>query len=266
MRKILIISVIFLFLNSFFSCVVKKEYLVLEKKLNRTKKELFFEKKRNRALQFLFTDIAQKNDISFKDLLSTIEIINNDLQKNNLNLETEVDDLLFQLNKKDMIIAIQNMVINQKKRKKEKTDASLKTSLILSGFNYKKAEDSFIITFLNAHLFKQYVNVSRKGKKKLNKFSKILLSNKNYNISVNGHSDKTPIGKKLKERFPSNWHISSARAAAVTLFLQRTGISPNRLSSCGLSYYHPAASNKTKNGRVQNRRIEIILTPIVDFF
>ncbi len=266
MRKFLILLITCLFLFSFFSCVAKKEYLSLEKKFDKTKKELYLEKKRNKSLQFLFTDIAQRNDISFKDLLSTIKVINTDLQKNNVTLETEVEDLFIQLNKKDMIIAIQNIVIDQKKKKKKYSDGNLKTSLILSGFNYKKTEDSFTITFLNSQLFKQYINISNKGKKKLNKLSKILLNNNKYNISINSHSDKTIVGRKLKKRFPSNWHLSSARAAAVTLFLQKSGIHPNRLSSSGCSHYNPVASNKNKSGRFLNRRIEIVLTPILDFF
>ena len=131
MRKFLILLITCLFLFSFFSCVAKKEYLSLEKKFDKTKKELYLEKKRNKSLQFLFTDIAQRNDISFKDLLSTIKVINTDLQKNNVTLETEVEDLFIQLNKKDMIIAIQNIVIDQKKKKKKKKKKNLKKKIIL---------------------------------------------------------------------------------------------------------------------------------------
>jgi chemotaxis protein MotB len=66
----------------------------------------------------------------------------------------------------------------------------------------------------------------------------------------------------LRQRFPSNWELSTARAAAVARFFQQEGgIQPQRLSARGYSFYRPVAANKTVEGRRQNRRIEIILGP-----
>jgi chemotaxis protein MotB len=71
-----------------------------------------------------------------------------------------------------------------------------------------------------------------------------------------------PLGPALKEKFPSNWELSVARAAAVVRFLQKEGrLQPERLSARGYSFYQPVASNETKEGRHQNRRIEIVLGP-----
>jgi chemotaxis protein MotB len=81
-------------------------------------------------------------------------------------------------------------------------------------------------------------------------------------VLVEGHTDNMPLGPSLKARFPSNWELSVARAAAVARFLQEEGLlQPQRLSARGYSYYRPVASNKTIAGRRQNRRIEIILSP-----
>ncbi|MEJ2166074.1 MAG: OmpA family protein, partial [Desulfobacterales bacterium] len=64
----------------------------------------------------------------------------------------------------------------------------------------------------------------------------------------------------LQKRFPSNWELSTARAAAVVRFLQEVGgIKPERLSAVGYSFFRPVAPNTTEEGRRQNRRIEIIL-------
>jgi chemotaxis protein MotB len=79
---------------------------------------------------------------------------------------------------------------------------------------------------------------------------------------VEGHTDNKPLGPTLKERFPSNWELSTARAAAVVRFLQEEGLlQPERLSARGYSFYRPLATNDTEEGRHQNRRIEIILGP-----
>jgi chemotaxis protein MotB len=80
---------------------------------------------------------------------------------------------------------------------------------------------------------------------------------------VEGHTDNVSVGSALKNRFPSNWELATARAAAVVRFLhEAAGLEPERLSATGYSYFKPIASNDTEEGRSQNRRIEVILVPI----
>ena len=79
---------------------------------------------------------------------------------------------------------------------------------------------------------------------------------------VEGHTDNVPLSAVWRKSFPSNWELSTARAAAVARFFQQeAGIRPERLSARGYSLYRPVAPNKTEEGRRQNRRIEIILGP-----
>jgi chemotaxis protein MotB len=87
-----------------------------------------------------------------------------------------------------------------------------------------------------------------------------LKANKDQDILVEGHTDNIPLSAALKKRFPSNWELSTARAAAVVrIFQEQAGIAPERLSATGYSFYRPVAPNSTEEGRHQNRRIEIIL-------
>jgi len=82
-------------------------------------------------------------------------------------------------------------------------------------------------------------------------------------IRVEGHTDNVQIHPKLQTQFPTNWELSTARATNVVRFLQDTvGINPGNLEAIGMSEYHPVATNETVEGRSQNRRIEIILTPL----
>ena len=84
--------------------------------------------------------------------------------------------------------------------------------------------------------------------------------NKDRSVVVEGHTDNIPLSAGLKKRFPSNWELSTARAAAVVHFFQEQGkIEPQRLSARGYSFYRPVAPNDSEAGRHQNRRIEIIL-------
>lgn len=75
-------------------------------------------------------------------------------------------------------------------------------------------------------------------------------------IVVAGHSDSQPI---RSARFPSNMHLSLARAESVLRTLDDTVTDPTRLKAEGRADKEPIADNKTADGRAENRRIEIIL-------
>ena len=75
---------------------------------------------------------------------------------------------------------------------------------------------------------------------------------------VEGHTDNVPIHT---QRYPSNWELASARAVAVTRTMIEAGVDPARISAASFSEYKPSASNGSKEGRAQNRRIEIVVVP-----
>jgi chemotaxis protein MotB len=74
-------------------------------------------------------------------------------------------------------------------------------------------------------------------------------------IQIEGHTDDVPLAPG--SRFKSNWELSAARAFAVLRFLELNGVPDQRLSAIGYGEYRPVASNKTPNGRAENRRIEV---------
>ena len=76
-------------------------------------------------------------------------------------------------------------------------------------------------------------------------------------IRVEGHSDSTPI---RSPRFPSNWHLSTARATGiVSMLIERYGLDPSRLAAAGYGEHHPLADNTTTEGRERNRRVDIVV-------
>ncbi|MBP0048503.1 flagellar motor protein MotD [Marinobacterium sp. AK62] len=83
-----------------------------------------------------------------------------------------------------------------------------------------------------------------------------LVQDANNPVHVEGFTDNQPIST---ERFPSNWELSAARAAAVVRLLQQRGIEPWRLAAVGYGQYQPAYSNRTEEGRQRNRRIVIVI-------
>lgn len=75
-------------------------------------------------------------------------------------------------------------------------------------------------------------------------------------VIIAGHSDNIPI---RTTRFPSNLHLSLKRAESVMNNLADTLVDPTRMTAEGRSDKDPIADNKTKEGRAENRRIEVIL-------
>jgi type VI secretion system protein ImpK len=74
-------------------------------------------------------------------------------------------------------------------------------------------------------------------------------------VLITGHTDDIPINSL---RYPSNWHLSEARANAVQQILT-TRVAPERLSAEGLADTRPVVANDTAANRAQNRRVEITL-------
>ena len=118
------------------------------------------------------------------------------------------------------------------------------------------------VSFVDRILFGfSQVHISPEGKAALDQLAAVLATVPEGNISVVGHADSIPVASKFRYRFPSNWELSSARAAAVAQHLIKQGkLEPTRLEVVGLSSYQPIADNDTEAGRAKNRRVEIIIT------
>lgn len=76
-------------------------------------------------------------------------------------------------------------------------------------------------------------------------------------VHVEGFTDNEPIST---DRYPSNWELSAARAAAVVRLLAMNGVSPRRMAAVGYGEFQPAYSNRTAEGRRLNRRIVIVVS------
>jgi chemotaxis protein MotB len=118
------------------------------------------------------------------------------------------------------------------------------------------------VTLVDKILFKSgEAGLSPQGEKVLKKVGGILAGIDRL-IEVSGHTDDVPVESKLKDRFPTNWELSTARATNVVRFLEeQVQVAPGRLKAAGFGPNRPIASNKTATGRAKNRRIEILLLP-----
>jgi len=90
----------------------------------------------------------------------------------------------------------------------------------------------------------------------LNDLALFIVQHSQYSVIVTGHTDNVPIHTS---RFPSNWELSSARAASVVRFLCDHGVDAGRLYVQGYGEHSPLESNDSEHDRRANRRVEISL-------
>ena len=76
-----------------------------------------------------------------------------------------------------------------------------------------------------------------------------------YPISIGGHTDNIPIHNA---RFPSNLHLSTARALSTAQYMiNELSIDPKRVTVQGYGEYRPAVPNTSVENRAKNRRVEV---------
>ena len=96
------------------------------------------------------------------------------------------------------------------------------------------------------------------GEAVLQKVATILTQHPKLKIHVIGHTDNVPIKAGARDRFASNWELSTTRATAAVRFLtEKAGVDPHRVGAVGYGEFRPIADNATPEGRAKNRRIAI---------
>jgi len=109
------------------------------------------------------------------------------------------------------------------------------------------------VTFGSGILFPTNgTTLSRASEKQLTDFAYQMQDLPDTDISIFGHTDNTGTAE-VNER------ISNQRADAVSTFLKGRGIAAERITAEGKSFNEPVADNGTKEGRAQNRRVEIYI-------
>lgn len=104
--------------------------------------------------------------------------------------------------------------------------------------------------------------VQDKGRLALERLAKVLASNKDVRIEVEGHTDNDAYrgaGQVL-----DNWDLSVMRATAVTKILTGKGVDAARVSAAGRGEFQPLVPNDTPENKAKNRRTEIIISPRLD--
>jgi len=83
------------------------------------------------------------------------------------------------------------------------------------------------------------------------------LKNLANSIRIEGHTDSRPI---RTVKFPSNWELSTARAATVVrYFVENHEWPPDRISALGYGEFRPLEPNDSPQNMAKNRRVDIVV-------
>jgi len=143
---------------------------------------------------------------------------------------------------------------------------SIEQQLIDAGIKDAKVQSidndrSVAITLGSGNLYQTgEASLTREGGIVLAKIGNILTNYSDWRIDVEGHTDSFAIGKSLRKRYPTNWELSSARAAAAVRHMKNIGgVDAESLSVHGFAETRPIADNSNAKGREKNRRVDIVL-------
>lgn len=174
---------------------------------------------------------------------STIKGLNHEIKR----LNEELDQLL--RSREDL------------QKAKEDLEKKLKDELASGNLSLSMQDRGLVVTVLDRVLFDSgKAELKESSKMTLKKVGEILDQKVGKNmIYVEGHTDNIPIRLSA---WRSNWELSTARATEVIhFFVDQEGLDPRRLAATGYGEFHPVAENESAEGRLKNRRVEIVISP-----
>lgn len=263
MKNYIKYPIILITLFSLGSCVMKSKYDdldtrtkdmnqkidALKQNISDLEQDLAEQKAENEKLNLRNEELSQVNR-KLVDKNKDLAMELTDIRRKSINLETELEK---KKEKLDEILSAQKSL-----------EHSLKREIREGNIKIQELKGMLKVNVVSEVLFESGSHVVREsGKEVLSKVADSLKKITDKRIEVQGHTDDQKITGKLQQKYPTNWELSAARATTVARYLQDHGVNPKLLSAAGFSKYHPVATNDTAEGRAQNRRIELILMPII---
>jgi len=122
----------------------------------------------------------------------------------------------------------------------------------LASLKAQQTERGIVLTIGDVLFATGKADLSANADKSVAKLADFLKKNPNRNVLIEGHTDS--VGKD-----DSNLALSQKRADSVKAKLVAGGIEAGRITTVGYGKKFPVASNDTKAGKAQNRRVDVII-------
>lgn len=259
------------------SCLVaKKKYdaeVAAKNKLIKEKKRLQAERRKLLGQVSLLKGDTTRLGKELVDLKKKYETLRQKSTLTTTQLRKQLNDREKELQRKEKLLADREAIVKRLQAAIDRKDNLLKNLLgkvrnALKNFD----PDELTVTSKNGKIYVSLaekllfksgrVDVDRKGKKALGKLADVLNKNQDIDIQIEGHTDSIPI---RTAKFRDNWDLSVLRATSIVQILVKDyDVDPKTVTPAGRGDTSPVASNKKKDGRAKNRRIEIVLSPKLD--
>lgn len=145
---------------------------------------------------------------------------------------------------------------------KDSVDNFIAVNEMEGQFATEMTDEGLLVTIRDSILFDpgqatvkpEYVPIAKE-------LSTMLESDPARNIVITGHTDNVPAGPN----FTSNFQLSVMRATKFLELLIESNdkLDPTRFSAKGNGEYRAIAPNDTAEGRAKNRRVEVLIQPLV---
>ena len=135
-------------------------------------------------------------------------------------------------------------------------EAKLRKQLQSTGVSVTRSGDNIILNMPNEVTFAvDQTILSERAKSVLNSVVLVAKEYDDTRLNVIGYTDSSGSDSY-------NLRLSQVRASEVAQYITSQNVNGSRVSSTGMGEASPIASNNSAEGRAQNRRVEIVLTPI----
>jgi chemotaxis protein MotB len=211
---------------------------------------------------------------------------NNDLRRQNQELNSELGLIQKDRAAKEALISEQNSQLGRLKEELRKMGLSYDDlSKRMAGIGLspldKETDDALaalaaqypdLIKYDQAHGMLRFASdltfasgqdtVQESARQSLQALGKILTSGaaSQYEIMIMGHTDAQKISAATARNHPTNMHLSAHRAIAVRNVLAQIGVPQDKMFVAGWGEYRPAVPNSANGNTPQNRRVEVYLT------
>ncbi|QUJ67460.1 OmpA family protein [Photobacterium sp. GJ3] len=134
-------------------------------------------------------------------------------------------------------------------------ETKLRQQLESTGISVTRNGDQIVLNMPNAITFGvDQSNLSKQAMDALHNVALVVNEYDKTQLNIYGFTDSTG-----SESY--NLRLSQVRASEVSNYLVRSGVAAKRVLAKGMGEAHPIASNANEQGRSQNRRVEIVLSP-----
>lgn len=214
-------------------------------------------------LQTKITDLEEKikgMDDSFTSLRSNSSSEIKKLGENLRKLESDLKKREARLNEVEDILRKRDEATNALKNKLQKALLGFQQS----GLTVDIRDGKVYVSLTDKLLFSSgSIIIDDRGELALGELAKVLKTQPEINISVEGHTDNQRVVNlgQIKD----NWDLSVLRATSVVRFLTEVEkIENSRITATGKGEYQPIEPGSGSEVRSRNRRIEIVLSPKLD--